>query len=145
MIAYLIKTEPDDNGTLLVTCPAFPEVTTFADPDPKQVTHHALAAIQEAIAARISDNDPLPPSATVRERGRHLYVKLPLLIELKADLYKTMRETGTSRAELARRLNRHREQIDRLFRLDHASRVDQIEEAFQALHRNVDVRVLEDA
>ena len=29
MLAYLIKLAPDDNGTFLVTCPAFPEVTTF--------------------------------------------------------------------------------------------------------------------
>jgi len=29
MLAYPIKIAPDDNGTLLVTCPAFPEVTTF--------------------------------------------------------------------------------------------------------------------
>ena len=28
-LTYPIKLEPDDNGTLLVTCPALPEVTTF--------------------------------------------------------------------------------------------------------------------
>ena len=31
MLGYRIKIEPDDNGTLLVTCPALPEVTTFGD------------------------------------------------------------------------------------------------------------------
>ena len=30
-VRYLIKLEPDDNDTLLVTCPALPEVTTFGD------------------------------------------------------------------------------------------------------------------
>jgi antitoxin HicB len=68
---------------------------------------------------------------------------MPLLTDLKAELYTALQATGTSRAELARRLDWHREQVDRLFRLDHASRVDQIENAFEALHRNVDVRVRE--
>jgi antitoxin HicB len=143
MVAYLIETTPDDNGTLLVTCPAFPEVTTFAERNPEQVLYHALAAIQEAIAARISDGDPLPRPATDPQRKRHrgLWVKLPLLIALKAQLYTAMRDAGVTRAELARRLGWHREQVDRLFRLDHASRLDQIEAAFEKLQRKIDLNV----
>lgn len=144
MITYRLETTPDDNGTLLVTCPAFPEVTTFGPRDPKELFSIALAAIEEAIATRISDGDPLPRPATAAERKRHKgpYVKLPLLTALKMQLYTAVREAGISRAELARRLGWHREQVDRLFRLDHASRVDQIEAAFKKLHRDVDVRVL---
>jgi antitoxin HicB len=147
MIAYRIEITADDNDTLLVTCPAFPEVTTFGPNDPEQLIPIALKAIEEAIAARISDGDPLPRAATAVERKRHkgLYVKLPLLIALKVELYDAVRETGISRAELARHLGWHREQVDRLFRLDHASRVDQIEAAFKKLHRDIDVRVLHDA
>jgi antitoxin HicB len=144
MITYRIETTPDDNDTLLVTCPSFPEVTTFAPNDSEQLTAIALKAIEEAIAARISDGDPLPRAATAVERKRHkgLYVKLPLLTALKVQLYDAIREAGISRAELARRLGWHREQVDRLFRLDHASRVDQIEAAFKELHRDIDVRVM---
>jgi antitoxin HicB len=144
MITYRIETTHDDNDTLLVTCPSFPEVTTFAPNDSEQLTAIALKAIEEAIAARISDGDPLPRAATAVERKRHkgLYVKLPLLTALKVQLYDAIREAGISRAELARRLGWHREQVDRLFRLDHASRVDQIEAAFKELHRDIDVRVM---
>ena len=90
MMAYLIKATPDDNGTMLVTCPAFPEVTTHAAKEPKEVIAHALAAIEEAIAARIADALPLPPPATDAKRTKHkgLSVKLPLLIQLKAELYR---------------------------------------------------------
>jgi antitoxin HicB len=145
MIVYLIKTTPDDNGTLLVTCPAFPEVTTFADPAPHQAALHAVAAIEEAIAARISEGEPLPRPATAAARKRHKgpWVSLPLLTALKAQLYTAMQETGVTRAALARALGWHREQVDRLFRLDHASRLDQIEAAFKQLHRDIDVRVRE--
>jgi antitoxin HicB len=143
MMAYLIQLTRDSNGTFLVTSPAFPEVTTFGASE-RDALDNARAAIEEAIAARISDGDPLPsPSAGTsrKQRKRLLLAKLPLLISLKAQLYMTMREAGVTRAELARRLGWHREQVDRLFRLDHASRVDQIEAAFEKLHRGIDVQV----
>jgi antitoxin HicB len=31
MLGYRIKLAPDDNGTVLVTCPALPEVATFGE------------------------------------------------------------------------------------------------------------------
>ena len=46
-------------------------------------------------------------------------------------LYMICSRRGVSRAELARRLEWHREQVDRLFRLDHKSRLDQMEAAFR--------------
>jgi antitoxin HicB len=142
MLTYLLEVTPDDNGTLLVTCPAFPEVTTFAE-DQAQVWLHAMGAIEEAIAARIDDGEPLPKPASEAQIKRHrgAWVKMPTLTALKAFLYMALRESGVTRAELARQLGWHREQVDRLFRLHHASRVDQIEAAFAALHQDVDVRV----
>ena len=147
MLTYLVDLTPDENGTLLVTCPAFPEVSTFGE-DRARARLNAIKAIEEAIAARISDGDPLPRPPTEAQmkrhaRGKGIWVKLPLLSSLKAALYQAMLETGITRAELARRLGWHREQVDRLFRLDHASRVDQIEAAFKKLSRQVDIDVRE--
>ncbi|HEY0439110.1 MAG TPA: hypothetical protein VGD36_03480 [Xanthobacteraceae bacterium] len=56
-----------------------------------------------------------------------------------------LRDAGITKAELARRLKWNRESVDRLFRLDHASRLDQIEAAFKALGRKVDITVAEAA
>jgi antitoxin HicB len=42
-----------------------------------------------------------------------------------------------------RRLSWNRESVDRLFRLDHASRLDQIEAAFKALGKSVALEVEE--
>jgi predicted RNase H-like HicB family nuclease len=60
-LPYRILLEPDDNGTFLVTCPALPEVTTFGK-NRRDVAVRAGDAIEEALAARISDgqNVPLP-------------------------------------------------------------------------------------
>jgi hypothetical protein len=51
---------------------------------------------------------------------------------LKVALYMICSRRGVSRAELSRRLRCHREQVDCLFRLDHDSRLDQMEAAFVA-------------
>ena len=57
-LTYPIKLEPDGNGTLLVTCPALPEVTTFGE-DEAQAIERARDAI-EAIAARMADGREVP-------------------------------------------------------------------------------------
>ena len=59
------------------------------------------------------------------------------MTSLKASLYRALRESGITRAELMRRLGWNRESVDRLFRLDHASRLDQIEAALKALGRRL--------
>jgi antitoxin HicB len=52
-----------------------------------------------------------------------------------------MTEQGIKKAELARRLGWHMPQIDRLFDLRHASRLDQIEAAARARGKQLEVRV----
>ena len=59
MLAYKFKFKDDDNGTLLITCPALPEVTTFAE-DKAEVALRVRDAIEEAIAARMADREEIP-------------------------------------------------------------------------------------
>jgi antitoxin HicB len=68
-------------------------------------------------------------------------VQLPLLTELKVNLYWALREAAMTRAELGRRLGWNRESVDRLFRLDHRSRLEQLEAALAVLGREVDIKV----
>ncbi|MGA2312539.1 MAG: type II toxin-antitoxin system HicB family antitoxin [Xanthobacteraceae bacterium] len=136
MLGYRIKIEPDDNGTLLVACPALPEVTTFGD-DEADAMRRAVGALEEAIAARMADGEDVPEG---HQRGPRL-VRLPALTVLKVELYRQLRAAGMTRAELARRLGWKRESVDRLFRLDHASRLQQLEAAFAALGQAVSVSV----
>jgi len=123
-----------DNGTLLVTCPDLPEVATFGD----DIAEHARDAIEEAIAARIYDGRDLT-APKINRRGHA--VRLSALASLKVALYQQLREDEITRAELGRRLKWKRESIDRLFRLSHASRLDQIEAAFGAIDRRLDIEI----
>ena len=95
-LAYRIKLEADDNKTLLVTCPAFPEVTTFGA-DQAEAIKHARDAIEEAIAARIANGRAIPePKGT-----RGILVTLPMQTSLKVELYRLLQRENITRAELA--------------------------------------------
>jgi antitoxin HicB len=59
----------------------------------------------------------------------------------KLGVYQAMMEQGIRKSELARRLGWHMPQVDRLFDLRHASRLDQIEAAARALGRHIEVSV----
>jgi antitoxin HicB len=140
---YWCRFEPDDNDTLLVSCPDFPEVVTYGE-DVPHAWMHALGAIEEAIAARISVGQAIPtPSARERvgDETSTFWVKLTTITALKVLLYNLLSEAGMTRAELARQLDWHREQVDRLFRLDHESKASQLREAFGVLGHEVEVEV----
>jgi antitoxin HicB len=136
MLEYRIDLTPDDNGTFLVTCPQLPIVATFGETE-EEARRHAIDAIETALASMIDDGDDVP----VPEGSEGPTVRLPLLTALKVNLYWALRASKITRAELARRLEWNRESVDRLFRLDHRSRLEQIEAAFSALGREVDVDV----
>jgi antitoxin HicB len=89
--------------------------------------------------ALMADRRDIPRPSPARGRPT---VTLPALSAAKLALYRAMRQSGVTKAELGRRLGWHGPQIDRLLDLRHASRLDQIEEALRALGKRlvIDVR-----
>lgn len=137
MLSYRIELTPDDNGTFLVTCPQLPIVATFGETK-EDARIHAVDAIETVLASMIDDGEDIPrPNSEPGTR-----VRLPLLTALKVNLYWALRDSGLTRAHLARALGWQRESVDRLFRLDHRSRLEQIEAAFAALGSFVAVNVV---
>jgi antitoxin HicB len=59
------------------------------------------------------------------------------LVAAKAELYRTMRKAGITKAELTRRIGISPQQAQRLFDIHHASRLDQIEAEMRALGRRL--------
>ncbi len=121
-----------DGDAWLVTSKDFPELTSFGDTQENAVRNGAKA-IEEALAARIADNVDVPfPLKETTGKGR--FVELPSMVFLKAGLYMSLRQLGITRAELQRRMKvKNRETVDRLFRLDHNSRLDSMVSAFNAI------------
>ncbi len=141
MQTYPATLEPDDNGTLLVTFPDFPEAVTYGD-DEQGALLNAVGALTAAISARMDDREDVPaPSAVAHGQPA---VTLPPLVAVKAAIYREMRRQGVSKSELARRLGQNPRQVDRLLEATHSSRHDQLDRALAALGKRLDVRV-EDA
>jgi antitoxin HicB len=137
MFDYPVILAPDD-GTVLVTFPDVPEAITFgADTD--EALLQAVDALESALSFYVDDRKPLPiPSKP--KRGQKT-VRPSALECAKLGVYQAMTEQGIRKSELARRLGWHMPQVDRLFDLKHASRLDQIEAAARALGRHVEVSV----
>ena len=130
---YPVVLERDDNGTVLVSFPDFPEVHTFGR-DEADALAHAVDALATGIDAYIKDRRdiPLPSAGTTDHR-----VMLPTLSEAKVRLYETMRRSRVSKSELSRRLRWHPPQVDRLLNMTHESRLSQLEAAFKALGKRL--------
>ena len=136
MMRYSVDLTPDDNDTLLVTSPDFPEMTTFGD-DEADALRHAADAMETVIVGRMLDREPIPHPGPI---GRHSVV-LPTQTALKVELYRAMLADGLRKADMARLLGWHPPQVDRLLDLRHASRLDQIEGAFRALGRSIEFEI----
>lgn len=131
---YPITLTPDDNGTVLATCPALPEVTTYGD-DEADALARAKDAVLTAMMGRVSDRQiiSIPTSAPGP------YVEVGPLIDLKVQLHNAMVEAGLRKADLTRRLGVHPPQVDRLLDLDHGSTLDQLDAAMRAVGRRIEI------
>ena len=127
MLAYPVRIAKDDNDTLLVTSPDFPELTTFGE-DRDDALARAVDAFDEAIAARIARREDVPRPSKGKVR-----VALRTMTAVKLILYQGMRDQGVGKAELARRLSWHLPQVDRVLDIGHSSRLDQMDAALNAI------------
>lgn len=127
-----------DGDSVLVTFVDVPEAITFGA-DEEEALLHAVDALETGLSFYIDARQPLPTPSKPK-RGQKT-VRPGALEGAKLGLYQAMTEQGLRKAELARRLGWHVPQVDRLFTLNHASRLDQIEAAARVLGRTVEVRV----
>lgn len=127
-----------DNGSVLVTFVDVPEAITFGS-DTQEALQNAVDALETGLSFYVDARKPLPIPSTPAPQQRTIR---PCALECaKLGVYKAMTEQGIKKAELARRLGWHMPQVDRLFDLQHASKLEQIEAAANALGKHVIVQV----
>ena len=140
MFGYYGRFEPDrKQGGFVVTFPDLNHGATQGE------TIEAAIDMAEDLLRSIVDEmmkrgEDLPHAAKRRGRNYRL-ISLPALQSAKAELYSTFRSSGVKKAELARRIGIPKTNVERLFDLNHASRLDQIEAAFGAIGKKIEVRV----
>ena len=134
---YPVTLERDDNGTILVSFPDLPEAHTFGE-DESDALERAKDALATVIDAYIKDRRDIPPPSALIARHR---VTVPALVEAKVRLYDTIRAAKVNKSELARRLDWHLPQVDRLLEMTHASKLEQLESAFAVMGKRLVVAV----
>jgi len=137
MLSYPVKLEKDDNDTFAVSFPDFPEAHTFGV-DKADALKRARNTLVTIIDEYVRRWFPIPPPSPGRTR-----VAVPALTAAKVQLYDIMQRDGIEKAELARRLDWHPPQVDRLFDVFHHSRLDQLEQAFEVLGQHLVVTTVE--
>jgi len=133
---YPVDLTPDGDS-VLVTFPDVPEAITFgADAD--EALLQARDALETALAMYVDDRRDLPVPGPADGRPT---VRPNALECAKLGIYAAMREQGLRKADLARRLNWHMPQVDRLLDLSHASKLSQIEQAAASMGKRVALRI----
>jgi len=139
MLNYPITLEPDTNGTILISFADFPTVNSVAD-DEASVVREALDALETALQAYFDGRKPVPlPSLAAPDQQT---VTLPALSEAKVKIWNEMFAQNLRKADLARLLNVHTPQVDRLFDLEHASKLEFVEQAAKALGKTLVVELV---
>jgi antitoxin HicB len=134
MFDYPVILIPDD-GTVLVTFPDVPEAITFGASEAEALLQ-AVDALESALSFYVDERKPLPVPSVLPGLPT---VRPSALESIKLGVYREMMAQGIRKTELARRLGWKPPQVDRLFDLGHASRLDQLEAAAKALGRHIEV------
>ena len=122
----------------MVTFVDIPEAITFGM-DEDEALLQAVDALESALTFYIEDRKLLPSPSKPKKGQKTVR---PSALECgKLGVYQAMTEQGIKKSELARRLGWHMPQIDRLFDLRHASKLDQIEAAASALGKHVKLQI----
>lgn len=137
---YPVTLTPDDNDTYTVTFPDVPGAVTFGE-SIGDAMEHALDAFLTVVDALIKDRKPIPaPSAGSR---RSMFLTVPALEATKIELYRAMQDAKVGKAELGKRLEWHLPQVDRLLNVRHGSQIDQLEAAFSALGKRIELHIVD--
>ncbi|ENX35797.1 hypothetical protein [Acinetobacter courvalinii] len=100
----------------------------------------ALDGIETALMIYYMDGKQAIPLPTEAREGEHL-INLPAQVAVKIALYNEMIKQKITRAELGRRLHWQQAQVNRLWSLDHSTKLESIEAAFKALDKKIELVV----
>lgn len=138
MLSYPVDLELDSNNTYMVTFPDIPEALSVGD-DQDEALINAVDALESAIEIYFDEKREVPMPSKAR-KGQPV-VSLPALVVSKVLLQNEMIHQGVRKAELARRLNVHMPQVDRLLNPRHSSKLETIEAAFLSLGKRLKISV----
>ncbi|PTS96457.1 MULTISPECIES: type II toxin-antitoxin system HicB family antitoxin [unclassified Pseudomonas] len=136
MFAYALDVHKEP-GSFWLSCAEIPEMHAAGD-TLEEAYESALDSIETALSIYVDDRRAIP---TGGEAKGEFVLRLPALTASKVALWNTLLESGVSKAELARRLDVNRPQVDRLVDFLHHSKIENVERALQELGRRISLSV----
>ncbi|MDP2903477.1 MAG: type II toxin-antitoxin system HicB family antitoxin [Methylovulum sp.] len=138
MFSYPVTLEKDTNtGQVIVDFVDIPFAHSVGD-DEDEALLNAVDALETAFESLMGSRLAIPTASPINSRP---CVTVPVLIAGKAALYNAMLESGSRKADLARKLNISPSLVDRLLSIRHKSRIEQIESALAIFGRRLLVEV----
>ena len=141
MLGYYARFTPDPESDRFFTI-TFPDMDwgVSQGEDEQDGRDMALDLLRTMIGELIRQGKSVP--APKKYRGpQYRLIVLPALEAAKVELYRAFLNSALRKVELARRLGMPKANVDRLFSLSRKTRFDQIEAAFAALGKRVDISV----
>ena len=127
---YPARFDPDRSGAIIVSFRDFPEcLTSGADKDSSFM--EARDALEETVAGRIDDGEPIPVPSP-RRAGEQL-IAVPPDMAAKAAFALAFRASGLSRLAFARRLGVNEKVVRRMLDPRHHTAANRIHKALRAL------------
>lgn len=126
-------------GAVMVTCPDLPEFSSVGGSE-DEALREAVDGIETTLQMYMQDRRAIPVPGE-RKQGQR-WVDLPPLAVAKIGLYQAMQAQGLRKADLARLLDVHLPQVDRLLDLRHRSKLEQVESALNAVGYRIELAVL---
>jgi antitoxin HicB len=129
-VFYRVHLTQPDPRSWHVRVPDFPQIRATG-PTRDEALRRTLEAMLTVIDDAVRARQPIPQGSPAPLPGPAL--RVPALVAAKVALHNEMRRRGLRKSAMRQRLKWHRPQIDRLLDVRYASKMDQVEKAFDAL------------
>jgi antitoxin HicB len=139
MLRYPARFEPAEEGGFVVTFRDVPEAITQGD-SIEEARAMAADALLTAMDFYFEDRRPVPAPSKAK-KGEEL-VALPATVSAKVLLLNEMIEQKVTPSELARRLGTSPQAVNRIVDIHHATKIDTIAEAVEALGKRLEIGVV---
>ena len=134
---YPVIIEKDGNG-FMASFPDIPEALTGGD-----TFEDTLAEAQDALITAfefyVEDNRAVPAPSAINGAE---YDSVPASVAAKVMLLNELVKSGQSRAELARKIGKSRQDVNRIVDLGHTTKIDTIALALNALGKQLELSVV---
>ncbi|MBB5508184.1 type II toxin-antitoxin system HicB family antitoxin [Paraburkholderia atlantica] len=138
MLRYPARFEPAEEGGFVVTFRDIPEAITQGD-SLEEARSEGADALLTAMDFYFEDRRPVPLPSEAR-KGEEL-VALPASVSAKVLLLNEMIGQKVTPADLARRLGTSPQVVNRIVDIGHATKIDTIAEALEALGKHLEIGV----